>query len=453
MSSGAPAAAPALSHRAVLGIAVPVMLSNVSTPLLGLVDTGVIGRLPDAAYIGAVAVGGLIFTFAFWAFGFLRMGTTGLTAQALGAGDRDEVAAGLMRALLLAVVIGAGLIALQLPLRALAFAVVGADPEVEHLARGYFAVRIWSAPAALANYALLGWYVGLGRTDTGLVLQLILNLTNMALDVLFVLGLGWDVRGVAFGTTLAEYTAAAAGLALALRHLRGSGAQVSRARVLDVARLRRALSVNSDIMIRSLALIVVFVWFTAAGARQGTVILAANAILMQLISVAAFFLDGLAFAAEALVGRAVGAAQREGLRAAARMTTLWAAGTALGLCAGFALAGPQAIDALTVNAAARSTAREFLPWAAGAPLLGVWAFQLDGIFIGATRTAAMRNAMLVSLVIFLGAWWALRAHGNQGLWLAFYVHYLARTGTLLYCFPALLAAVPASASPAAQQRR
>ncbi|HEY0340438.1 MAG TPA: MATE family efflux transporter, partial [Steroidobacteraceae bacterium] len=392
-------AKPPLTHRAVLAIAVPVMISNVSTPLIGVVDTAIVGHYPNPVYIGAVAVGSLIFTFVFWGFGFLRMGTTGLTAQALGARDDTELAAGLGRALLIAAGAGAGLILLQWPIREAAFTLLGASPQVERLARGYFDVRIWAAPATLANYALLGWFIGLGRTDIGLVLQLILNLTNMALDMIFVLGFGWDVRGVAFGTTLAEYSAAAAGVVIAVWHLRRSGGHWSLPRILSPERLRRVFAVNGDIMIRSLALIAVFVWFTSAGARQGDVTLAGNSILMQFIAACAFFLDGLAFAAEALVGRAVGAAQRGGLTLAARMTTLWAAAVAVLLTSMLALCGPLFIDGLTVDTAARAAARAYLPWAAAAPLLGVWAFQLDGIFIGATRTADMRNAMLVSLAI------------------------------------------------------
>jgi multidrug resistance protein, MATE family len=446
MSSVAGAGGAPLTHRTVLAIAVPVMISNVSTPLIGIVDTAIVGRYPNPMYIGAVAVGSLIFTFTFWAFGFLRMGTTGLTAQALGARDNDELAAGLGRALLIAAAAGTALIVLQWPIRECAFALLGASPNVEHLARGYFDVRIWAAPATLANYALLGWFIGLGRTDIGLILQLVLNLTNAALDAGFVLGFGWGVWGVAFGTTLAEYIAAATGIVIAVRHLRRIGSHWSRERVLAPARLKRAFVVNSDIMIRSLALIAVFVWFTSQGARHGDVTLAANSILMQFIAASAFFLDGLAFAAEALVGRAVGAAQRYGLTVAARMTTLWAAGVALLLASVLALFGPPFIDALTVDPSARAAARVYLPWAAAAPLLGVWAFQLDGIFIGATRTADMRNAMLVSLAIFLGAWWLLLPFGNTGLWAAFYVHYVARTGSLLYYYPALVRSVGAPVS-------
>ena len=431
-----------LTHRVILGIAVPIMLSNVSTPLIGVVDTAVVGRIPDPAYIGAAAIGGLIFTFVFWGFGFLRMGTTGLTAQALGARNVPELATILGRALLLALAAGIALIVLKWPLRECAFAAVHASARVEDLGRGYFDIRIWAAPATLANYALLGWFIGLGRTHIGLILQLILNLTNMALDMVFVLGFGWDVRGVALGTLIAEYSAAVVGVAIAARHVRAMGGRWSVGQILAPAQLKRTFAVNGDIMIRSLALIGAFFWFASQGARQGDVILAANSILLQFISVAAYFLDGLAFATEALVGRAIGAAHRAGLALAVKMTTAWAAGTAALICIALLLLGPWIIDQLTVDFTARAAARTYLPWAAAAPLLGVWAFQLDGIFIGATQTADMRNAMLVSLAIFLAAWWLLRPWGNHGLWAAFYVHYLARTGTLLYCYPKLARRVP-----------
>lgn len=421
------------------------MISNMSTPLIGLVDTAVVGQIPDAAYIGAAAIGALIFTFVFWGFGFLRMGTTGLTAQAHGGGDVAGAAAVLGRSLLVALVAGTALIVLQWPIRESAFAAIHASARVEGLARGYFDIRIWAAPATLANYALLGWFIGLGRTDIGLILQLVLNLTNMALDMLFVLGFGWDVRGVALGTFLAEVCAAAIGIAIAVRHIRGMGAVWSVQRLLMPAQLKRTFAVNGDIMIRTLALITAFLWFAAQGARQGDVVLAANSILLQFIAVAAFFLDGFAFATESLVGRAIGAAHRAGLTLAVKMTTTWAAAVAVLVSLVLLSGGPWLIDRLTVDLAARAAASAYLPWAAAAPLLGVWAFQLDGIFIGATQTADMRNAMLVSLGIFLVAWWVLRPFGNHGLWAAFYVHYVARTATLLHYYPRLVRNVPATA--------
>jgi MATE family multidrug resistance protein len=432
----------ALKHRTVLAIAVPVMISNVSTALIGVVDTGVVGRIPGPAYIGAVALGSLVFTFVFWAFGFLRMGTTGLTAQALGAGETDGLAAVLLRALLVAFAVGGALILFQWPIRETAFALVQGSDTVESLARRYFDIRIWAAPATLANYALLGWFIGLGRTGTGLVLQLVLNMTNIVLDVLFVLGFGMDARGVATGTLLAEIVAMGAGLLLAARHLGGFGRLRPSKEILAPERLRRTLGVSGDIMVRTLALISVFVWFTSQGARQGDTILAANTILLHFVSMSAYFLDGLAFAAEALVGRAVGSAHRQGLRAAARITTLWSVMTSVAIVLVLVAAGPALIDVLTVDAASRETARSFLPWAVAAPLLGVWAFQLDGIFIGATRTRDMRNAMLAATTVFLAAWWLLTPWGNHGLWAAFQVHYLARIGSLAAYYPRLVRSVP-----------
>ena len=432
-----------LTHRAILSLAVPIMISNVSTPLLGAVDTAVMGRIPDPAYIGAVALGALVFNFVFWAFGFLRMGTTGLTAQALGAADPVEIRASLGRAILIAIAVGAGLLALQWPIREAAFALLNGSDKVEALARRYYDLRIWAAPATLTNYALLGWFIGLGRARVALVLQLVLNITNATLTTLFVLGYDMGVTGVGLGTLLAEYIAAGVGLVLAFRHLRRIGGRWDFARLTAIHRIGRTLAVNRDIMIRSLALIVVFVWFMAQSADHGDGILAANAVLMQFIAVVAFFLDGLAFAAEALVGQSVGASDRAALVTAARMTTWWAAFVALLTTCVLAIFGTTLIDFLTVDATVRELARRYLLWAVLAPLIGVWCFQLDGIFIGATRTVQMRNAMLISLAIFFTAWWALRPYGNHGLWAALYVHYAARTGTLLYYFPALVRSIPA----------
>lgn len=427
-----------LTHRSVLAIAVPVMLSNVSTPLIGIVDTAVVGRIPDPAYIGAVAVGSLIFSFAFWAFGFLRMGTTGLTAQALGSRDSAEILNSLARALLIALIAGVALIIAQWPLRAAAFGLLDGSQQVEALAAAYYDIRIWAAPATLANYALLGWFIGLGRTDIGLVLQLVLNIANMLLDALFVLGFGWDVRGVAAGTLLAECIAVIAGITLALRHAEVYGRlRIDLAAWFAPEKIRRTIAVNTDIMIRSLALIFVFVWFMSRGAASGDVILAANAVLMQFNSVSAFFLDGLAFAAEALVGRAIGAKQRNTLLRAIRLTTVWAVGTAAVLAGILSIGGVLFIDSLTVDPQARAAARTYLPWAALAPLLGVWSFQLDGIFIGATRSREMRNAMLLATAIYLFAWWVLAPYGNHGLWAALWVSYIARAVTLGWHLPQL----------------
>ena len=438
---------PPIRHRTILAIAVPIMLSNASTPLLGLVDLAAVGRIGGAAPIGAVALGALVFTAVFWGFNFLRMATTGLTAQSVGARDPEALADHLGRALLVAVIAGCVLFVLQWPIAALGFALLDGSAAVEALARDYVAIRFWSAPATLCNYALLGWFIGLGRARVALTLQLVLNLTNIVLDVVFVVGLGWGVQGVAAGSMIAEVVATAVGLRLAAAVLRGHGVGLSWRRVRRGAALRRMLAVNADIMVRSLSLMAVFLWFTAQGALHGDVVLAANALLMQLVGVASYVLDGVAFAAETLTGQAVGARDPVRLRRVVTLSSGWAGFAALLLTALFWFAGDALIAVLTIDPALRQLAHTYLPWAACVPIAGVTAFQLDGIFIGATRAPAMRNAMLQSLVVFAIAWWALRPWGNHGLWAALYVHYAARTVTLLVRYPALTRATQPTSTP------
>jgi MATE family multidrug resistance protein len=427
-----------LTSGRVLALSLPIVLSNVTTPLLGVTNTAVIGRLGEAHLIGAVAIGATVFSLLFWAFGFLRMGTTGLTAQAAGAGDKAETVAILARALLIAGVAGCGLILLQWPVAALAFALIKGSTAVEENARTYFAIRIWSAPFALANYALLGWFIGLGKTRTALILQIGLNGANILLNASFVSGFGWGVAGVALGTLIAEALAAAFGLWLVVAEIGGWHAWPSWLRVLDRAALMRMVGVNTDLLVRTLSLLFAFTFFTAQAARAGDVVLAANEVLLQFLNVSAYLLDGFAFATEVLAGRAIGAAREERFRDAIRLSSVWAGGIALGVSAIYAVAGTAIIDALTTNATVRETARLYLPWAIAAPIVGVACFQLDGVFIGATRTRDMRNMMLVSLAIFLGAWAVLTpVFGNHGLWASLMVFFIARALTLVVHFPAL----------------
>jgi len=429
-----------------------MIFSNVTTPLIGAVDTAVIGQLGAAHLIGAVAVGATIFTFFYWAFGFLRMGTTGLTAQASGAERNREVLATLYRALLVAGAAGAAIILLQWPIAEAAFALMGASPEVDDAARTYFAIRIWSAPAALANYALVGWFIGLGRAGMAFRLQLLLNLTNIVLDTLFVLGFGWGVAGVAAGTLIAETGAALVGLAVALRA--AGGLRIRLWRVFNAAKLRRMVAVNGDIMVRTLSLLFAFSFFTAQGARAGDMILAANAVLMHFLSVSAYFLDGVAYATEALTGKAIGARDPVRFRDAVRLSSIWAAVLSVAAGAVFWLSGGAVIDLMTVNEAVRALARDYLVWAALAPVIGVACFQLDGIFIGATRTRDMRNMMLVSLAIYLLAWAALTpTFGNHGLWAALMILFVTRALTLAARMPALKRAAFARAASAAATPR
>jgi multidrug resistance protein, MATE family len=431
------ASATTITHRRVLAIALPIALSNATVPILGAVDTGVVGQLGEAAPIGAVGLGAIVLTAIYWVFGFLRMGTTGLVAQARGAGDVAETGALLTRGLIVAGAAGAVFILAQGLVFAAAFRLAPASAEVEDLARAYLAIRIWGAPATIAIFALTGWLIAMERTRGVLVLQLVMNGINVGLDLWFVLGLGWGVEGVAIATLIAEWTALGLGLWLCRAAFAGHQWR-DWPRVFDAARLRRMAGVSGDILIRSVVLQASFTAFVFLGAGLGDVTLAANQILLQCVYVTAYALDGFAFAAEALVGQAMGARRRAMLRRGAILASLWAfAGAAL-LAAAFALGGGTLIAAMTTSEAVRAEAMCYLPWMVLGPLLGVGSFMLDGIFIGATRTRALRNAMLVSFAAYLAALAVLLpAFGNHGLWAAMMVMFLARTVTLAVRYPAL----------------
>ena len=424
-------------HRRVWRLAAPIILSNLSVPLLGAVDTAVVGHLPEPYYLGAVAVGALIFTFVYWGFGFLRMGTTGLTAQAWGADRGDEVRATLYRALLIAVALGALIISLQKPIGATAFALLEASSEVEAHGGAYFAIRIWSAPAALANYAVLGWFLGLQNARVPLMLQIFLNGINIVLDLVFVLVLGWQVEGVALATVIAEYSGLALGLVFVLYRLKGAGAgTVTVRQVFDLARFKYLFAVNRDIFIRTLCLIFCFAYFTAQGAKLGDVVLGANAVLMNFLALLSHGLDGFAHAAEALVGGALGARHRQGFRRAVSVSVFWASIAAGLFTITFWLGGNKLIAVLTSVPSVRETAEQYLPWLIVAPLLSVWAYLLDGIFLGTTRTVELRNATIFSTVLYLLAvQLALPAFGNHGLWLALSGLMVLRGASLAVYYP------------------
>jgi MATE family multidrug resistance protein len=427
-----------VTHRSVLTVAVPIMLSNVSEPLIGVVNTAVIGQLEDPYYIGAIAVGALIFSFIFWGFGFLRLSTGGLSAQALGAGDMPELAAVLIRALMIGVAAGLALILLSPVIREAGFGLVGGSAEIRQHGETYFNYRIWSAPAALANYCVMGWFIGQSRAKLAFMVQLFLNLTNMALSALFVLHLGMTSDGVGLAALVAQWLAVSLALVLAFIILRGMGAHLSWARILDPFRLKRTLLMNGDVMIRTLCLVFAFSWFTARGARAGDVVVAANAVLINLFEVSAYLIDGFAHASEALVGQSVGAKNRQRFRDAVRLTSIWA--MVLGVVCSLIIwfAGPWIIDMMTVNEEVRATALAYLPWAAISPVLGVICFQFDGIFTGAMATKDMRNMMIVSLAIFMLAWWLLEARfGNHGLWAALNIFLVARAVTFASRMPSL----------------
>lgn len=418
-------------------IAGPAMVANLTTPLIGIVSTIAIGRLGDATLLGGVAIASVVFDCMFWLFGFLRMSTLAFTAQALGAGETQEVRAFLLRGLAVAAAVGAALIVLQIPLAALLFGAMGGSEGVTRAAKIYFDIRIWSAPLALANYVVLGWLIGQARAKIALGVQIAINLINMAATVLLVLVFEFGIAGAAVAALVAEAAGLVLGLLIARLLSRGYPAIPSSA-LFERAKLIRMLAVNRDIMIRTASLIIAFLFFTAQGARHGDVTLAANAVLNNFLLVSAFFLDGLANAAEQLCGRAYGARDRAAFTGATRLVVSWGFGFALAVSATYALFGPHLIDVMTASDEVRRSARDYLWLVTLAPVLGVFAFAFDGIYIGATWAREMRNLMMLSLLIFLSAWLAMRSLGNTGLWLALLVHYAARGGLQALRYPAMV---------------
>jgi len=426
-----------LTHGRVLRIAVPIVLSNATVPLLGAVDVGVVGQMGEAAPIGAVGLGAIILTSIFWIFGFLRMGTVGLVGQAAGAGDDAEVSAWLTRALLVAGGGGALLIVLQYPLFWTALWIAPASAEVESLAWTYLLIRIWGAPAAIAIYALTGWLVAMERTAGVAWVQLLMNGLNIALSFVFVLGFGWGVAGVAIATVVAELVGAALGFWFC-RTAFANPAWRDRARVTDRAQLIRMALLNTDILIRSALLMLIFTSFVFYGSGFGDVTLAANEVLIQFMYITAYGMDGFAFAAETLIARAYGRRDPARVRRSALITSVWGLIVCVLAAAAFWAAGPMLIDLMAKDPDVQQTARDYLPWMVAAPLVGFASWMLDGIFIGAARGRDMRNMMIISFIIY---WVAVKAlvplMGNHGLWAALLISFVARGLTLGLRYPAL----------------
>jgi MATE family multidrug resistance protein len=407
-------------NRDVWRIAAPMILSNLSVPLLGMVDTGVTGHLNSPVYLGAVAIGSIIFSFLYTGMNFLRMGTTGIAAQSFGAGSNDGLRVSFGQATIVALTIAALLLALQVPIGTFAIHLVGASTEIDSYALQYFHIRIWSAPGTLANMVLVGWFIGLQNARVPLLIFLTVNLTNIVLDLLLVVGLGMRVDGVALASVIAEYTGLAVGLVFVARELRQRAGQWPLQKFARLHEYGAFFSVNANLFVRTMALMFAIGFVTAQGARMGDVILAANAIMMNFQNLTAFALDGIAHAAEALVGKAVGQKNREALRSAVRLCLKWSLYFAAGFSLCYWLAGPLLISLLTDLPDVRAAANRYLPWMIASPLVSAWSFLYDGVFVGATRARDMRNIMLIStFVVFLPAWYLLQGLGNHGLWLAF----------------------------------
>ncbi|MEO0398387.1 MAG: MATE family efflux transporter [Pseudomonadota bacterium] len=438
------------SYAEAIKLAWPASLASMATPLLGLVDVWALARSDRPLDIAAVGLAGVIFSLAYWAFGFIRMSVAGLAAQAHGAGDEAETRTALARGLIIGASLGTLLLVLQWPIGFFAFRALAigsaASTDTFAAAETYFAIRIWGAPFAIATYALFGWLTARGRTDYLMAASLGLTLVNIVLDYWFVVGLNWGAGGVAAGTLVAEIVGFVISGVLALRIMQSSGgvrAHWSMDRLWERQALSRTLSVNLDIFIRTFLLAICFSWFVQRGGAFGDVTLAANQALLQLFLFTGLALDGTAIAAETLVGQALGdpdkARGKTRFIAAVKATSAPALIAALVFTAAYALGGETLIGQLTPAGPIRDAAVRYLPWVAASPILLLVAFQLDGIFIGATRSREMRNSMIVCAFVLLpSSVFLADAFGNHGLWLAFSLYFVLRGATLGAYMPRIL---------------
>ncbi|MBD8065740.1 MATE family efflux transporter [Devosia sp. PTR5] len=419
-------------HKDVWAIALPASIAFITEPMVGLVDITVVGRLGDAALLGGLVLGALVFDVLFSLAYFLRIGTAGLVAQSVGARDPRDGLLHVSRALILGLIIGIGMIILALPILWVSEALLAPQGGVAEALAGYFFVRIWSAPFSMINYCLLGWFYGRAAARTGMLLQLLLHGINIVSSVAFVYGLGWGVAGAAAGTLLGQVVAALAGIVILVRHFGGAGAllrAIAPGELRDGTAIARMFGLSRDLMIRSLALMGAYAGFAALGSRMGEVPLAANAVLLNLLMVIGFFLDGIAQAAEQLSGRAVGANWRPALERTYGLSMLWGLVISLGLGLVWLLAGPWLIGAMSTSVEVRAYALDYLPIASLCALTFMPAFVFDGILIGTTQNVVMRNGMVLSLGVFLAAALLLPPiWGNWGLWAAMHCWFLARGG-------------------------
>nr|WP_110670625.1 MATE family efflux transporter [Salinicola halophilus] len=415
-------------------LAWPIILSNLSVPLLGLVDTAVVGHLPDSRYLAAVTLGATLFSFLYWGFGFLRMGTTGLTSQAVGRESDSDVRLLLAQSLVMAGAIGVALILLAEPLISLGLWLLDGSAVATALASDYAHIRIFSAPAVLANYAILGWFIGQQRTRITLAILLLTNGVNILLDLIFVVGFGFASDGVAWASLIADYSALAFGLWRVAVHWRTLGGSLSREALRSLSRYAELIRVNQHLFVRTLGLLFAQAFFTAQAANFGDTVLAANAVLLQFIMLTSFALDGFANAAEALTGRSVGKRAwddfGDAVRAAAKLSVA-VAGAAMLI---FAVGGDALVALLTDLPEVRAAAADYLPWMVAMPAIAVWSYLLDGVFIGATESRAMRDTVWLAIACYLPTWWLTQGFGNHGLWLSFLLFTAVRSASLGACY-------------------
>lgn len=423
------------NHRQIWQLALPMIIANITTPLLGLVDTAMMGHLASPLYLGAVAIGGMIFDFVFWGFGFLRMGTTGLTAQAFGQDNRSEIKAILWRALLISALISLLILIVQKPLAIVSFYLIQSSSEVEKLGLQYFNIRIWSAPATLGLYAISGWLLGLQNVRAPLAIVIVTNLSNIALDVLFVVEFQWAIQGVALASVCAEYLGLLLAFMLLIANRRYSIKWPTWLEILQLDKLKAMLYINHNLFIRTLCLIFAFAFFTTQSARLGELILAANSVLLHFQMFLAYALDGLANAAEVLTGRAIGKKDKRMLKQALLTIALWSSLLAIVFSTVYSIFGAQVIHLLTSLESVRLKAIEFLPWLVLLPLISFLSFLFDGIFVGATLSKQMRDTMVFSVFFcYLPAYYLSLSMKNHGLWLAFSFFMVSRSLSMALVF-------------------
>ncbi|WP_273152536.1 MATE family efflux transporter [Methylophaga thiooxydans] len=429
----------AVTHRKVWSLAGPMILANLSTPLLGMVDTAVVGHLSSPVYLGAVALGTMLFTFLFWGFGFLRMVTTGLTSQANSDANQSATRNVLIQSGLLAIFIAALLLLLQSPIGWLAFQIIEGSPEVLAAAQQYYHIRIWSAPATLLNYAILGWLIGMGASRSALVIVLVINICNIGFDLLLVNQFGMKADGVALASVMAEYI----GLIFALfilsrRQLALKQIQLKK-ELQSIFNNRQGLNLHGNFMLRTLCLIFCFAFFTNQGAQQGDITLAANMVLLNFITFMAYVLDGFANATEVMTGNAIGQSDKHRLKRSLVLNGAWSFFVACLFSFVYYFFGNQIINLLTSIDAVSASATDYLFWVILAPVIGVWSYLLDGLFVGATLGREMRNTMLFAIFCcYLPAWFLLQGFGNHGLWAALIILLAARSIAQAVYLPRML---------------
>lgn len=417
-------------NKKILQLAIPSIVSNITVPLLGLIDVAIVGHLGAASYIGAIAVGGMLFNIIYWLFGFLRMGTSGMTSQALGQRDLDEVTSVLLRSVGVGFLIAIALLMLQYPIRTIALHLLDTTPEVERLATLYFRICIWGAPAVLGLYGFAGWFIGMQNSRFPMYIAIIQNIVNIVASLSFVYLLDMKVEGVALGTLLAQYSGLFLALFLWMRYYKRLRKRICWKEIRRRAAMIRFFRVNSDIFFRTLCLVTVTTFFTSTGARQGDVVLAVNTLLMQLFTLFSYIMDGFAYAGEALAGRYIGARNQVALNKTVRLLFGWGIGLSLSFTLLYALGGKEFLGLLTNDPTVIAEAGTYFYWVLAIPLAGFAAFLWDGIFIGATATRLMLYSMLIASGSFFLIYYSFYSVlGNHALWLAFLV-YLSLRGAM-----------------------